>query len=64
MDPVQTQLPPMTLEELRVLAGSTYQPRLVLEYVTNFVVSSLTLNFSSTKLNYSISPGFSSSQGL
>ena len=49
MDPVQTQLPPMTLEELRVLAGSTYQPRLVLEYVTNFVVSSLTLHFSSTK---------------
>ena len=60
MDPVQTQLPPMTLEELRVLAGSTYQPRLVLEYVTNFVVSSLTLHFSSTKLNYSTSPGFSS----
>ena len=60
MDPVQTQLPPMTLEELRVLAGSTYQPRLVLEYVTNFVVSSLTLHFSSTKFNYSTSPGFSS----
>ena len=60
LDPVQTQLPPMTLEELRVLAGSTYQPRLVLEYVTNFVVSSPTLNFSATKLNYSTSPGFSS----
>ena len=40
----------MTLEELRVLAGSTYQPRLVQEYVTNYVVSSHTLHFFLNKI--------------